>query len=246
MTFTWQCDPSDFTRMGDTARVGIGLKKSAGESDLDTAIRAIVKDAKGPVIPRYLYHNIPPAELTILDFGSGPRAMQARALTELGYGITAFDWEPSENDASKRAQNYWDSVADDIINPHALDYTYDIIYASNVMNVQPTWGCFWATLHTIADSMSPRTLFLCNLAAEPRYKKTTRTGLWDKGRKGDLQLETMLMLAFGNVVRAEKNVPGTSDYVWCNRYWQDMNDEQELEDTLDLLEDGYLTYRGGL
>ena len=238
MAFTWKCGPDDFEQMGKTAVVGIGLVKKSGESDLDAALRAI-EEGRGPVIPRYLYHAATPDDLTILDFGSGPRAMQARALRELGYNVTAFEWAPDPYDNSKRAQDYWDSVDAGIIQHDALDYTYDIIYASNVMNVQPTWRCFWTALNTIAASMASDTLFLCNLSREPRR-------VWANGRKGDLQLETMLMQAFNEVVRAEKSVPKSSDYIWRSRYWRGLDDKLELEATLDLIEDGYLTHQGGL
>lgn len=233
----WHCGPEDFKGMGATARKGIGLPKPLpNENWADVALRAIATN-KGPVIARFVAGHLEPGEDTILDFGCGPAAIQTRALQALGYDIIGFEWPPASGDTSTRAQDYHEAVADDVIDPDALERVYDVVVASNVLNVQPSWGCFWTTMMTLAPTVGD--VFYTNLASEPRR-------IWAPGRKGDKQLENMLGVAFEDVDRFEQAVPGSKDWIWACRNWRGLDERDQLEMTLELLEMGVLTKEGGL
>jgi hypothetical protein len=233
----WHCGPDDFKGMGATARKGIGLPKPLPhESWSDVALRAIGMN-KGPVIARFVAEHLEPDAESILDFGCGPAAIQTRALQGLGYNIVGFEWPPPAGDRSARGDDYAESVADGVILPDALRYTYDVVVASNVLNVQPTWGCFWTTLMTLAPAVGG--VFYTNLASSPRR-------IWDNGRQGDKQLESMLGVAFEYVTRLEYSVAGSKDWVWACRDWRGLDEQDQLEMTHELLAMGEITKAGGL
>jgi len=82
--------------------------------DKNGAIRAVV--------PKYVLQNID-KDKTVLDFGAGKDAVQAQILKEEGFkNITAYDGDPRSNE--------------DVIDKNALNKKYDVVYASNVVNVQ--------------------------------------------------------------------------------------------------------------
>jgi len=194
----WTCGPQDFAGMGKTYRPGIGLTKHPEETWPEAAARQ-AKEGTGPVLARWLaaspevHHGH-----SILDFGCGAGAVQVRGAWLLGIdNIVGYEWPPDEDDTSKRSEWYWDSVHDDAIDPDALSRTYDVVLASNVLNVQPTWGCLFLMLHTVQSVMAPGGLFVANLASNPRP-------LLDRiarGKRGDAVMESVLKFAFADVWR---------------------------------------------
>jgi predicted Rdx family selenoprotein len=205
------CTPKDYVGMGSTFRIGIGLPSpKAGETWTDVAVRGIER-GEGPLIARFVAHHLKPRG-TFLDFGCGAAGLQVRALRELGYNIVGYEWPPAADDRSGRTAAYLAAVEDGVIDPDALKRRYDYVLASNVMNVQPTWACFDQTTTQLTRLLKRGGTFVCNLASDPRR-------IWEKGRKGDLALETELQRLFRTVVRHEKSVPKkdgkpTSDFIW--------------------------------
>ena len=78
---------------------------------------------KKAVVPRYVA-NIASFDDEILDFGSGSKAIHVQMLKNQGFNVTA--WDLGKN------------FVKGIHSPDALKRQYDIVYASNVLNVQPS------------------------------------------------------------------------------------------------------------
>jgi len=96
---------------------------------------------------------LPGNEASILDFGAGPSAAHAKSLREDGYDVTAYD--------------FGDNITDDI-DPNALSRSYEIVIASNVLNVQEE-ELLPATLHQLYESVKPAGCLIWNYPASPRY-----------------------------------------------------------------------------
>jgi hypothetical protein len=199
MPFHWRCGIEDFTVMGATWRPSIGDPRDAAKK---------IKEGKGPLIARWVYNYISArSDTRILDFGAGAGAVQVAALRELGYKIDGYEWAPEAGDTSKRAKQYRASVDAGLLAPDALDMSYDVVLASNVMNVQRSWGCFHVTLDDLKGLLdAPGAEFVTNLASEPRV-------IWDKKKaEGYDELESLLVYHFGYVDRDE--VPGSKESVF--------------------------------
>lgn len=76
-----------------------------------------------PIVPRWVLNNVKP-NLKILDFGAGKTARHAQTLRD--YGFTDID-------ATDIGDNFVPGVH---VLPKYQDY--DVVYLSNVLNVQPT------------------------------------------------------------------------------------------------------------
>lgn len=129
---------------------------------------------------------------TILDFGAGG-AKPATRLKAEGYNITAYDfmYAPEHQPSDTDPRDY-----------NALDKKYDVIYASNVINVQSSETMMLKTIKEIKDSMKPNSVFICNFPTNPRK--------WDKIQKAD-EMKAFLSKHFKDI----KLIGGTnSDPVW--------------------------------
>ena len=107
--------------------------------------------AIGPraLVPRTVREVASPDD-TILDFGSGPQEAHAQDLRDDGFNVTAWDF----GDFAK--------------NPEALYRQYDIVYASNVLNVQSSLDMLERTVGQIAGLVRPGGTFIGNLPLSPR------------------------------------------------------------------------------
>ena len=109
---------------------------------------------KKAIIPRYIINHPWMHGYRMLDFGAGPKALHTKMLREQGMQVDCFDI----------GDNYVPGV-------HILDNgqgfgSYDLVFASNVINVQPTVECLMKTL----EKMSFYTGNICifNLPDSPR------------------------------------------------------------------------------
>lgn len=115
-------------------------------------------------------------DLTILDFGAGWKARHALALRELGLNVVAHDF----------GKNFDPEVHD----LHALNRVYDVVYASNVLNVHTTTNALMLTIAQIANSVRQSNGFaLVNYPESPR-----------KGMFTDEQMKSNLQSVFDEVV----------------------------------------------
>ena len=116
--------------------------------------------AVGPnaVTPRMVLQYIKDSgnrDVKILDFGSGKDAKHTYALRELGLDVTAHDFQSN--------------IRDDHHDPHALNRQYDIIFASNVLNVQGSEMMLRRTIQDVMIALKDEGVFIANFPSSPRY-----------------------------------------------------------------------------
>jgi len=100
----------------------------------------------------------------ILDFGAGKDIFGTKMLRENGFNCTA--WEIGEN-FNPQVHDY-----------HALDHReYDVVFASNVLNVQPDETSVVEILSDVQYVLKDGGLFFCNFPKKPRHNKMTDPGL---------------------------------------------------------------------
>lgn len=113
---------------------------------------------RNAIVPR-IVRQVASKQETILDFGSGPKAIHTMALREEGFQCYAFDI------GYNAPENYV------IITGENIFPQYSIVFASNVLNVQPQERHIKKTVETIHGLTSR--LAIVNYPKEPR--KTTAT-----------------------------------------------------------------------
>lgn len=132
------------------------------------------------VVPK-IVEQIASPEDRILDLGSGKHAIHAQQLLQLGFDVVAFEignnYNPQLHDSC--ALNFYD---------------YDIIYTSNVINVQTHIEHVQNLLEVVISHLKDGGKYVCNYPAEPRYLPgmTTR------------DFEDMLKLLFYKVEKIKK------------------------------------------
>ena len=90
----------------------------------------------------------------ILDFGAGKDAMHTMSLRKKGYRVTAYE-----------IGNNFNPALHDV---NALYRTYNVVYASNVLNVQPNRMYLDMVLDTISCVLVRDGLFITNYPSSPR------------------------------------------------------------------------------
>jgi hypothetical protein len=91
----------------------------------------------------------------ILDFGAGKDALGTKLLRDAGFDCTA--WEIGNN------------FVVGLHDYHAIDHDYDVVFASNVLNVQPDGGSITEILLDIQGLLKDGGLFFCNFPRKPRH-----------------------------------------------------------------------------
>lgn len=116
------------------------------------AMNKTARAIKNAVVPRYVM-SIAKTSDTILDFGAGPQIYHTLLLREKGFNVTAYECGENINILHDKT---------------ALDRTYDIVYASNVINVQPNMYILLMTLDQIKNATNHYGIAIINYAREPR------------------------------------------------------------------------------
>ena len=116
--------------------------------------------AVGPnaVTPRMVLQYIKDSgnrDVKILDFGSGKDAKHTYALRDLGLDVTAHDFHSN--------------IRDEHHDPNALNRQYDIIFASNVLNVQGSEMMLRRTIQDVMTALKDDGVFIANFPGSPRY-----------------------------------------------------------------------------
>ena len=107
------------------------------------------------VTPKIVKDLISPKDnKSILDFGAGKSAVQTLALRAEGYDVTAYE--------------FGNNVDVNLHSENALKRKYDVIYASNVINVLSTIKMVSETLSQIHKSLAEGGIFIANYPASPR------------------------------------------------------------------------------
>ena len=138
---------------------------------------AIGSKAVVPQVVEKLAAKVQPEE--ILDYGAGKAAQHALALRKKGWKVVAYD--------------IGENVVADLHDPRALSRQYDIVYASNVLNVQPSKQHIEAVLAELRQVMKPGGQVVLNFPKQPR-----KSGLKDK------DFEELLRKYFADVTVVKK------------------------------------------
>jgi len=111
------------------------------------------RSAQNNIVPKHLLLFAKKTD-TILDFGAGLHGRHTLWLREQGFNVTAYDCgvnvQPGLHDLD------------------ALSRKYDIVFASNVLNVQPTVPHLLRVLDQTYSLIKPGGVFFCNFASAPR------------------------------------------------------------------------------
>lgn len=108
------------------------------------------------IVPQIIRAEFSPKEnLHILDFGAGKAAVHKISLEKEGYNVDAYDF--GEN--IKQGLHIDGPLASNI---------YDVIYASNVLNVQSSRSMLKTTLGEIKNTLKPNGVAIANYPASPR------------------------------------------------------------------------------
>ena len=102
------------------------------------------------ITPKYILEQFDPS-ISILDYGAGKKAVHTLSLREKGLNVTAYD------------------IGQNTSNVHttkALDKTYDLVFASNVINVQFSFNMLEYTLNQMFKASKQYILF--NYPLSPR------------------------------------------------------------------------------
>lgn len=137
-----------FLKEYDEEKIKIANKtaRASGASALnkDGSIRSVVG--------RYVLDNVS-KDASILDFGSGPAAVQTLALRDAGFkNVSAYDFGINTRDG--------------IQDPDALNKKYDVVFASNVLNVSSDEEMLRETLRDIKKAAKNEIIF--NYPSSPR------------------------------------------------------------------------------
>jgi hypothetical protein len=146
---------------------------------------------KNPVVLRVVKQFIQP-NMKALDFGAGKFARQTAHLRAMGFNVTAHDYH------NRREHD-----------ENALDRKYDLVFSSNVLNVQNSHAQLLNTVHKVAKATAPHGMYIANLP-QPLYD--AYRGM--KPAEAAQKLEGVLRTRFGEVSR----FPMAGHRIWiCKR-----------------------------
>lgn len=103
------------------------------------------------VVAKYVAININ-KDKKILDFGCGPEFIQGKYLRDLGFNV--YGWDFGVNKPVECVET--------------LEPIYDVVYASNVLNVISSFNMFTITLNQIYDCLKDGGVFIANYPTSPR------------------------------------------------------------------------------
>ena len=133
--------------------------------------------------------------MKVLDFGAGKFARQTAALRAMGHNVTAYDYHAKTG----------------VHDPNALDHKYDLVYSSNVLNVQNSHAQLLNTIHKASKAVHPQGMYITNMPkAGPLYDAFR--GM--RPAEAAMRVEKILKSRFGEVSK----FPMASSHVWiCRR-----------------------------
>lgn len=115
---------------------------------------------KNAIVPRFVADMAEPGD-SILDFGAGPKAIHATALRNKGFSVDSIDFGSNLNP--------------EVHNLKCFEIKYDIVFASNVLNVQSNLKMLKKTLLNISEMCADR--FVFNYPPSPRKSAITTAEL---------------------------------------------------------------------
>ena len=129
--------------------------KMANSTSRSGGATAIGKDGTiKAIVPIFVHKNVD-KQCEVLDFGAGKTAMHTKWLKSNGFkNVTAYDF----------GANCIDGIHDRA----ALNRKYDVVFASNVLNVSISMEMLMETLDQIYLSIKHGGKFICNYPSSPR------------------------------------------------------------------------------
>ncbi len=116
---------------------------------------AIGKKAITPIaVRRYIDQNHLEETTTILDFGSGKEAAHAQTMVADGYMCLAHE--------------FGDNIDPRVHCELAMQNHYDVVFASNVLNVQSSLKMLRETIEQVRSVMTTDSIFFANYPLSPR------------------------------------------------------------------------------
>ena len=130
--------------------------KIANETSRSNGASAINSDGTiRAIVPNFIFKNIEEyQDKTILDFGAGKDAIHTKWLREQGLNVIAYD--------------FGNNCIEGIHDKDALSKRYDVIFASNVLNVQSSDVMMETTLCQIYKALKKGGKFIFNYPKTPR------------------------------------------------------------------------------
>ena len=137
-------------------RIANSTYRSKGSSvfDKDGNVRSVVA--------RFVANNIS-KDKKILDFGCGSEFIQGRYLRDLGFDV--YGWDFGNNKPKDGVEN--------------LEEIYDVVYASNVLNVISSLSMLMETLDQIYNCIKDGGMFIANYPQSPRKMVISENDLRD-------------------------------------------------------------------
>lgn len=116
---------------------------------------AVGAKALTPKIARkYMEVNFKKDDALILDFGAGKHAIHTQALVAEGWQVLAHE--------------FGDNIDPRVHCELAMQNKYDLVYASNVLNVQGDEKMLRETLRQVKSVLKPNGVFVANYPLDPR------------------------------------------------------------------------------
>jgi len=127
-------------------------------SPAEMAVATATARAAGAVgrralVPRRVLEIARPGQ-SILDFGAGPKAMHTMMLRDAGLDVTAHEFPANARQG--------------VHDPDALRWQYDIVMASNVLNVQSSNAMLQETIDQLVGLKQPGGVIVANFPESPR------------------------------------------------------------------------------
>lgn len=129
------------------------MSNSAKEMMMKTA-RASGAVGSRAILPRLVRIMITPT-WRVLDYGAGPKAIHTKALYQEGFDVKAYDINPEET-------SYHIDHMDIVHN------WYDLVFASNVLNVQPSADYVRTMVKEVHGFVKDDRFALFNYPSSPR------------------------------------------------------------------------------
>jgi DNA topoisomerase-1 len=143
-----------FVKKGNEAAGSTKKKYSEEETSIaNKTSRTAGAVGMNAIVPRHVVRIADPKH-TILDFGAGKDAAHAKMLKEKGLKVTAYE--------------FGGNVKEGLHDPDALDHKHDIVYASNVLNVQSSKEMLRNTLEEIKSALEDDGTAVFNYPDSPR------------------------------------------------------------------------------
>jgi hypothetical protein len=147
--------------------------------------------ASNPVVTRYAECAAYPPDVTVLDFGAGMGARQTARLRARYPGISAYDFPRTALETMVKNPDLLGTV-----DPLALDREYEVVLASNVLNVQPSRRSLEATLDELVGALAVGGELVANIPRAPIKLGVTQSelaeivkgGLEERLEKGSVEV----------------------------------------------------------